>query len=195
MNKSESKYLNTAKLMNTALVELLNKKDYEFITIKEICAKAGVSRSTFYLHYDTVDDLLEECIENQNKDFLAYFSQNVENFVAKIDTCPMDELVFITPQYLTPYLQYIKENSKIHLASVKHPYIMNAGRKSESLYKYVFRPIFRRFGVDESADKYIMAYYINGVVSIINEWIKGGCVDSIEYIEDIIISCIRPYAK
>ncbi len=58
MNKSESKYYNTALLMNQALIEILNKKDYDYITIKEICKKAGVNRSTFYLHYDNIDDLL-----------------------------------------------------------------------------------------------------------------------------------------
>ena len=62
MNKSESKYYNTSLLMNQALIELLNKKDYEFLTIKEICKKAGVNRSTFYLHYDNIDDLLYETI-------------------------------------------------------------------------------------------------------------------------------------
>ena len=33
MNKSESKYFNTALLMDEALLLLLEKKDYEFITI------------------------------------------------------------------------------------------------------------------------------------------------------------------
>ena len=47
MNKAESKYYNTALLMNQALIELLNKKEYEFITIKEICAKAGCK--SFYI--------------------------------------------------------------------------------------------------------------------------------------------------
>ena len=58
MNKSESKYFNTALLMNEALLLLLEKKDYEFITVTEICQKAGVNRSTFYLHYESMDDLL-----------------------------------------------------------------------------------------------------------------------------------------
>ena len=50
MNKAESKYFNTARLMDEALLILLEKKDIEYITIKEICNKAGVNRSTFYLH-------------------------------------------------------------------------------------------------------------------------------------------------
>lgn len=69
MNKSESKYFNTALLMDEALIRLLEVKDYEYITVKEICEKAGVNRSTFYLHYETVNDLLSECLENTKKRF------------------------------------------------------------------------------------------------------------------------------
>lgn len=98
MNKSESKYHNTALLMNQALVELLNKKDFEYITVKEICAKAGVNRSTFYLHYETINDLLEECLENINKRFLEHFDKNTEPFFEKIKNCSVDQLIFITPR-------------------------------------------------------------------------------------------------
>lgn len=56
MNKSESKYFNTSLLMDEALILLLEKKDFEYITIKEICEKAGVNRSTFYIHYENTFD-------------------------------------------------------------------------------------------------------------------------------------------
>lgn len=43
MNRSESKYFNTAVRMDEALISLLEKKDFQYITIKEICAKAETS--------------------------------------------------------------------------------------------------------------------------------------------------------
>ena len=73
MKNSESKYYNTALLMNEALLFLLEKKDYEFITIKEVCEKAGVNRTTFYLHYESIDDLLLETVAMINKKFYAAF--------------------------------------------------------------------------------------------------------------------------
>ena len=60
MNKSESKYFNTALRMDEALIALLEEKDLEYITVKEICRRAGVNRSTFYLHYETIADLVNE---------------------------------------------------------------------------------------------------------------------------------------
>lgn len=192
MNKAESKYYNTALLMNQALIEILNKKDFEYITIKEICEKAGVNRSTFYLHYENINELLEECIENINKNFLTYFNQSGKDFISKLKNCSNEELIFITPKYLTPYLTYIKENKIIHQVAVKHENIMNSVNKFNSLNNYVFKPIFSRFGIDEKKQKYIIKYYLSGITAIINEWIKDDCVDEISYIEELIMECIRP---
>ena len=60
MNKSRSKYFNTAVRFDKALLSLLEKKPFEYITIREICETAEVNRSTFYLHYENTSDLLKE---------------------------------------------------------------------------------------------------------------------------------------
>jgi AcrR family transcriptional regulator len=73
MNKQEIKYFNTASYMDEALLFLLEKKEYEFITVKEISKKAGVNRSTFYLHYETMDDLLEEAVQYVTNKFSLQF--------------------------------------------------------------------------------------------------------------------------
>lgn len=110
MNRSESKYFNTAACMDEALLALLEKKDFAYITVKEVCQKAGVNRSTFYLHYESMADLLAESIEYLKKQFLTYFAPNSVNILQRIHDCPLDELFLITPEYLAPYLRYIQEH-------------------------------------------------------------------------------------
>ena len=67
MNRSESRYFATAARMDEAFLTLLAKKDFEYITVKEICEVAGVNRSTFYLHYETMSDLLSESVGRMNR--------------------------------------------------------------------------------------------------------------------------------
>ena len=112
-NKSESKYFNTALRMDEALLRLLEKKDFEFITVKELCAAAKVNRSTFYLHYENTYDLLVESIEILNRRFLDSFS-NLPNhvFAETIAGMPEDKLYFITDEYLLPYLAFVKRHLK-----------------------------------------------------------------------------------
>ncbi|MBQ1207459.1 MAG: TetR/AcrR family transcriptional regulator [Lachnospiraceae bacterium] len=81
MNKSESKYFNTAVRFNKALLSLLEKKSFEYITISEICEKAAVNRSTFYLHYENTGDLLRETTAYVLDNFASYFFVDAESVV------------------------------------------------------------------------------------------------------------------
>ena len=104
MNKSESKYFNTALRMDEALIALLEEKDLEYITVKEICRRAGVNRSTFYLHYETIADLVDETLEMINQRFLSYFPQQEEEVLGNMDSREREDLVLVTREYLLPYL-------------------------------------------------------------------------------------------
>ena len=105
MNKSESKYFNTALRMDEALLALLEEKDLEYITVKEICHQAGVNRSTFYLHYETIADLVSETLEMINQRFLSYFPQQEEEILGNMGSLAREDLVLVTRGYLLPYLQ------------------------------------------------------------------------------------------
>ena len=83
MNKSESKYFNTAVKMNDALLTILEKKPFEYITVSEICEMAAVNRSTFYLHYENTTDLLAETTKRIIDGFLSYFPVDTEIITRK----------------------------------------------------------------------------------------------------------------
>lgn len=192
MNRSESKYYNTARLFNQALIELLNKKSFEFITINELCKKAGVNRSTFYLHYDNVADLLYETIDNLNKEFFACFAEEDKDIMKKLAGKQKEDLILITPRYLMPYLNHVKNNKLVYEVSAKYPVLMKSNEKYKDLQTKILFPIFKSFGIDDKESKYISAYYINGVYAIIDEWIKGGCVEDESDVCNLIIKCVRP---
>ena len=47
-----------------AILQLLNKKKYEDITITDIAEKAGVTRITFYRNFESKDDIIKQYIQN-----------------------------------------------------------------------------------------------------------------------------------
>ena len=63
--------------MDEALLSLLKEKTFAYITVSEICKKAGVNRSTFYLHYENTVDLLHETVRFLLDDFVAYFDMHL----------------------------------------------------------------------------------------------------------------------
>ena len=104
MTRSENKYFATAARMDEAFLELLKEKDFAYITVKEICEEAGVNRSTFYLHYETVNDLLAESDRYIIDKLMANMPQDTAEFIERLQTRPLEELHLITPEYLMPYL-------------------------------------------------------------------------------------------
>ena len=195
MNKYESKYFNTAKKMDIAFLELLEQKDFEYITVKEICKKAGVNRSTFYLHYETISDLLSESAEYINRHFIDYMKINSVDFMSKLNDCPIDELNLITPEYLIPYLSYIKEHKSIFKTSVKNASVLSMDKSYSAMVKYVIDPIMNRFKIPQERRNYIMSFYISGLMAIISEWLKDDCKESFENLIAIIEDCVLPDNK
>ena len=190
MNKNESKYFNTAIKMDKALLSLLERKDFEYISVKEICEEAGVNRSTFYLHYENTSDLLQETTRYVLDGFLSYFSFDKEGMTARFSERSPEELVFITPKYILPYLTFIKDNRRIFKTSLKEFGSMGFGRVYERMYRYIFDPILERFGHSEQSRPYVMKFYLSGITAIVMEWIENGCEDDINTIADIITYCV-----
>lgn len=147
LNKSQSKYYNTACLMDEALILLLDKKEYTFITVKEICEKAGVNRSTFYLHYETIDDLLSETIEYIGENIRHQYENEQVIDIRKINSCPIEDLLLITPKYLIPYLEFTKSKKQIFKTAYTQPNVLKNQDIVNRLYKILFEPILIRFKV------------------------------------------------
>ncbi len=190
MNKNESKYFNTAVKMDKALLELLEKKDFEYITIKEICALAEVNRSTFYLHYENTSDLLKETTQYITDSFLSYFSVEKQSIDLKFENSDLKDLVFITPEYLFQYLTFIKENQRVFRTSIKQFRSMDFNGVYKKMFKYIFNPILERFDFPENSRPYVLKFYLTGITAIVMEWLENDCSEEIDNIIKIIIDCV-----
>lgn len=176
--------------MDEAFLELLEQKDFAYITVKELCAKAGVNRSTFYLHYETLADLLAESAQHIIDCFVAAMPHNTQEFLGKLPERPVEELYLITPEYLVPYLTYVKEHRRVFRTTVEQASALRMTDAYEALSRHVFLPILNRFGVPAADREYLMAFYISGLMAIINRWLQADCQDSIEHIISVMQTCI-----
>ena len=190
MNKAESKYFNTAVRFDKALLSLLEKKPFEYVTISELFEEAGVNRSTFYLHYENTADLLKEATAYVLDNFSSYFSVDMERITSKYANCDLQELNFINEKYLHPYLLFIKENQRLFSAVLSQPTVFDSRAIFQRLFDNIFNPILDRFHYPRNEQHYVMMFYLNGITAIIIEWIKEGCNRSIADIATIIHYCI-----
>ncbi len=189
MNKNESKYFKSAGKMQEALIELLEEKEFDRITIKEICERAQVNRSTFYLHYDNVNDLLGETVEAIYRDFFSRYGGQ-EGKGLQIQDLSSEELFLMTPDYLLPYLDFVEENRKLFSLMYEKNEMMGVEKMYTTWFQTIFGPILTRFGVPESEQGLLMIFYLQGIMGVVMEWVREGCTRPKEELLSIFRKCI-----
>ena len=50
----------TKRMIQEALIRLLENKPIDKIKVNELCEESGINRATFYRHYETLQDILRE---------------------------------------------------------------------------------------------------------------------------------------
>ena len=60
----DRRVLRTRTMLRQALLSLSSRRDYDSISVEDICEAANVGRSTFYAHYTSKDDLFRSGFEH-----------------------------------------------------------------------------------------------------------------------------------
>ena len=68
--KEDLRVIRTKEAIRKTFEEMICEMDYEQISIKELAERARINRKTFYLHYNSLDDLLRELQNEMAKDFI-----------------------------------------------------------------------------------------------------------------------------
>lgn len=76
------------KYIVLAFIELLEFRSFEEISVKEIVTKAGISRSTFYLHFQDKYELMENIRDYITSEFISYYDseQNGDSISSQVST-------------------------------------------------------------------------------------------------------------
>jgi AcrR family transcriptional regulator len=69
--KTDRRILRTRDALGDALVALMKQKNFDDITVQDVLDRAGVGRSTFYVHFSDKDDLFLSDVE----DMLGHFTR------------------------------------------------------------------------------------------------------------------------
>ena len=187
---AKGRYFATAARMDEAFLSLLEEKDFAYVTVKEICRRANVNRSTFYLHYETMDDLLLESVEWMIDRFREHMALDAADVIERIRTCSLSELSFMTPRYLLPYLSYLEKNKRLFLTALRNAKTLELEKSYAGLFRHVLSPVLERFGIPERQRSYLMAFYMHGLMAIVTRWMEDDCRESKEEIMRIMMLCV-----
>ena len=149
----------TKRLLRESLLELLEEKPVERITVKELCEAAELNRSTFYAYYQDVLSLYYE-MGNELVDALLDYVRT-----GGVETESM--------------LTYIKERREMFALLIYNGQFMDMNsplqrRGFEETIRYTW-PAGAEMDVVETEWKYVLQYMFMGGSGLIHRWVREGC--------------------
>lgn len=81
-----------------AYFDLTIEKGYKQFSITDVAKKADINRMTFYSHYDTLDDIFDEFVDDMKKEIMAITEENdsLSLFFRKMNQVMYRQLDFFT---------------------------------------------------------------------------------------------------
>lgn len=147
--KVDRRTLYTINVIKEAFLKILRQKPFNQMTIVEICRKAEITRSTFYLHFDSLSDLLNAIIDDA-----------LELSPSMVDQTP-------TSESLVPACQRLGESSKyqhLFMEPDLSEYII--GRVIQREKARMIPKIMHNMEVNEQDAETIFIYSIHGSFAI-----------------------------
>lgn len=157
----------TRRALREALIDLVSEKPLANISVTDICARADINRSTFYLHYQGVHELLGE-IEDQ---IIAGIEEQLAN-PPSLQT--LDRLV--------NFLKHFKQSPR----EVKLFYALSHDQGDPHFVRRLQQLIYDAFQrgwqnrmpeASESHKMLTFSYIVPGTISVLSAWIHGDMPD------------------
>ena len=149
----------TKRALTEALINLILKNGYEKVTVQNIIDAANVGRSTFYLHYESKEQLL---LDGHN-------NLNVQMFSDETDNDSQEEITFVN------MFNHLSENKQLAKAMVgsKGGSMMREFIKNNITLKIKkkFRHKFGKSDAEQKLLKFLSEASGAAVLSILVLWI------------------------
>ena len=163
----------TKENLRRVFEEMICEMDYEEMSIKELTQRAQINRKTFYLHYDSLDDLLREIQNDLAQDFI----RRTEGMAPPRD---MDK---ITREFFLSQESLGKLGERITCAGSYH-YV------SRRITSDIMSQTWERDQNDPFTQDIIMTYLSQSTLAIYKQWVADGKRIPLEDIIDLTIRLV-----
>ena len=145
----------TKKMLKDAIVELLDSRPLEKITVTDLCTLADVNRSTFYAYYEEIGQLLREIEDDALAPPAAPEPYSDDRFLATLEE----------------FFDYVQRNERLFR-------VLLIQREDSSFNQRLLDFALARYQKTSPIgnalmDRYTYSFCINGVIGMMKEWITG----------------------
>ena len=170
----------TKDYITIALYYLMSKKDYESTTVTDICAKARVSRMSFYRYFNNKEDIfINYCDER----FEEFFAQVKEKHISDIKSFLIE--IFL---YLKKYARQVSVLKKAHKENLIVEKFTDYGT-------YLAKHLDLTIDNSPIANRIIAAFLAGGTANILLLWFELGLDVPPEEMAEIAMNIFRSFSE
>ncbi|MFE7083634.1 TetR/AcrR family transcriptional regulator [Priestia megaterium] len=180
-SNTDLRVIRTKESIRHALVELINDKGFEAITVKDLTTRAKINRGTFYAHYQDKFDLMMKCEKEILLDMSNIAKQNFPSVIAALETDSPSE----TPFHLTVSLFKYLNQHRAFMKAVLGPKgdLSFQTRLKEFMWETLYGNNPNAFVKEEDLlvpGPYLASYIGSAITGVIHQWLDSGAKESPE---------------
>lgn len=169
--KNNQRYKMSSEKIETAFLSLILKHKYEDITISQICKRANINRSTFYCHYDDINDLIVKIESKFAKGTASIFKfgerQTHEAFI-ELFTFIKENKYFYKAFLNIPYITFAETSTKLAV-------LENIGNKHKNLQSETIGIFYRA------------SFFGAGIKEMCRLWLERDCEETPEQMAKLLL--------
>lgn len=159
--KNNKRFYETEIRMESAMLEIMKSTEFEKITVKKICEKANVNRSTFYAHFIDIYDMIDKMEMELSKELL---NQYIE-----------DKSEFLSEQSLIPFLNHIKKHQHFYKINLQTRKEFPIKRGFDRLWEIIKNICYEKGISSDEEIMYYLIYFQSGLTMALKHWLDNGC--------------------
>lgn len=188
----DKRILKTRENLNQALVELLSHKPLTKVTVSELCARAKINRSTYYLHYRDAYDQYDQLEQSLYREFIDTMDEFIRSHRGRFgDMLSISNETQV--QLVEEIFGYIKKNATIYGTILP----LNQGNEFlTKLYNASYERFFevltqRNDPQHQQTFEYFFAFVANGSVGVLRQWVERGMPESPRQMAELTIRLVK----
>lgn len=181
--KLDRRVQKTKKAIYNALFGLMKEKPFDLISVTELAERANINRKTFYSHYATIPDVLDESM-NETAYTLSVLIKELT-----------PEYEILAPRYILRFLSLLMEDKNNPIKDVLRS--QNSGLLLKKLTEVIQSAIIQEFkrtnSLPDIAEEYysmIGSYIASGILSVYSEWVVSSYEMDLDHVSALLSSMI-----
>lgn len=173
--KNNARFRETETRMEAAALALMRAGAK--VTVRAVCERAEVNRSTFYAHFLDIPDMLGKMEAHLHRELLKDYAGQ--------------DITMLSAASFVPFLRHVRSHAYFYGVALHERRDFPLRQGYDELLGRVVRPLCEAAGItDEEGVVRMLVFFQAGFTMVLRRWVDRGCAESEEQVAATLAACV-----